>query len=189
MYSQRSQPSIRTNEEKIFVKNKAQQALFEMELSGQISDGMWENASPSNHWESIRNAEVLVDEMNPRIENTRLRRRYGFSSPELIECVGNRMIKYARMSVFFNLEEIKLLEHIIDEDTYEVVPVPEWIKKAGDTEFYKKLLSNLEAALTDPATLERLNAVRHLDYDKSDLKRDLRALSNLVNNPENHKWV
>jgi len=34
----------------LYVKNENQVALFENEIKGQISDGMWENASPANHW-------------------------------------------------------------------------------------------------------------------------------------------
>lgn len=45
----------------ITFQNKVQLALFKCELSGQISDGYWENSVPHNHWRWIVNLKMEVD--------------------------------------------------------------------------------------------------------------------------------
>jgi hypothetical protein len=41
-------------------KNRNQVILFEQELKGQISDGMWENSRPYNHWKTPCVAVAIV---------------------------------------------------------------------------------------------------------------------------------
>ena len=36
--------------------------LFDYEVSGQISDGYWENSRPAGHWKWIMNTEYVIDE-------------------------------------------------------------------------------------------------------------------------------
>lgn len=42
------------------VRNLAQKVIWDSELSGQISDGKWENTVPYDHWEPWCDAEVVV---------------------------------------------------------------------------------------------------------------------------------
>lgn len=43
-------------------RNPDQKVLFDCELSGQLSDGQWENAMPQDHWEAWCKAETVVAE-------------------------------------------------------------------------------------------------------------------------------
>lgn len=43
---------------RIVLASPSQVAIYRDELRGQLSDGMWENARPFNHWEKICDAEV-----------------------------------------------------------------------------------------------------------------------------------
>ncbi len=43
---------------KMILPSRSAVALWHQEISGQISDGMWENASPRNHWKFWCNMDV-----------------------------------------------------------------------------------------------------------------------------------
>lgn len=89
-------------------------ALWEEELKGQISDGMWENSGPRDHWVFWCGLEAVLDvKGEPRVvyEKTMLthrnswtkkgvdsfpkRNKYGFS--RLFSIVGDRMLAAGRM--------------------------------------------------------------------------------------------
>lgn len=77
-------------------RNAVQAKLFEEELRGQISDGHWENATPDGHWVPWCHATVIVDPANLGRDFHVNRDYYGFSSPFLFSCVGDRMLAIAR---------------------------------------------------------------------------------------------
>lgn len=74
------------------VRNEAQKILFDQELSGQISDGMWENARPNDHWQPWCNAEVVVGTNVGRNFYAR-KDNYNINSSELLSIVGDRMLE------------------------------------------------------------------------------------------------
>ena len=47
--------------DKLHFKNNAAAHLFKSEITGQLSDGAWENARPFDHWKFWCNAEVVMD--------------------------------------------------------------------------------------------------------------------------------
>lgn len=77
------------------VRNKAQVVLMNAELKGQISDGMWENAKPTNHWQQITSATVKVGQPLGPVGFIP-KRGYQFSNPQLLEIIGDRMIEAVR---------------------------------------------------------------------------------------------
>lgn len=78
----------------LYVANEAQKVLFDSELSGQISDGHWENASPHDHWKPWADAEVVVapDHQLGRTFYAR-KSNYNFLAADLLEVVADRMIE------------------------------------------------------------------------------------------------
>ena len=54
----------KTNSTTLFLENVAQAAIFAFEISGQLSDGHWENARPYNHWDWICNLRFNINENN-----------------------------------------------------------------------------------------------------------------------------
>lgn len=48
-------------ENKIYFPNVASALIYLFELQGQVSDGYWENARPSNHWRWISNTKPVID--------------------------------------------------------------------------------------------------------------------------------
>lgn len=74
------------------VRNEAQAILFEEELKGQLSDGMWENTTPHDHWIVWCDAEVVVDPLNVGRNFWARKTSYRLDHPMLLEVVGDRMI-------------------------------------------------------------------------------------------------
>ena len=82
---------------KVGFRNKVQVALYNEELKGQISDGLWENSRPSNHYKQPTRAKVFVAKQDVELgPNFLPDRAYNFASPLLIEYVGDRMLAVAQ---------------------------------------------------------------------------------------------
>ncbi len=73
------------------VYNQAQKWLVEHELKGQISDGMWENTNPPNHWQAWCDAKVVVDPANVGRNFYASKDNYQLNSKELVSIVGDEM--------------------------------------------------------------------------------------------------
>jgi len=78
-------------------RNDVQAALWEEELTGQISDGKWENARPLNHWEVWCDADVIVDPDGVGRNFHVTKCNYDLNSMDLLDCVGDRMLALARL--------------------------------------------------------------------------------------------
>lgn len=149
------------HKEKIFVENEAQKILLDKELSGQISDGYWENACPRDHWIQWCNAEVVV-----RPEKTGINffsmRTYDFASYELLKVVRTRMILYVRLAARFKPEYISALEHLFEDTDMECNAltgpefhgeIPQYIQHAADkldcSDYYKETYAKLVEVLSN----------------------------------------
>lgn len=75
--------------------------LYENELKGQISDGMWENARPNRHYILPCDATPFVAKTDAERGRNFFARAYNFSSGDLIEYVGDRMVNMVKMSLAF----------------------------------------------------------------------------------------
>src|SRR6266550_2003446 len=84
----------------LYVENRQQAAIYELEMKGQISDGRWENSNPPGHWRVPGEARV---EVRPaRIgRNFHHVRGYNFGEQELFDVVSNRMLRYALATIAF----------------------------------------------------------------------------------------
>lgn len=78
------------------VRNAAQKAMWDEELSGQISDGRWENSRPDGHWVPWCEATVVVDPEHVGRDFDVRRDGYCFTEKELLSIVGERMLGYVR---------------------------------------------------------------------------------------------
>ena len=83
---------------KINFANQIQVALFKNELSGQISDGMWENVRPFDHYKVWCRAEVGVDPSNVGVNFYAQKNHYNFTSQDLLSIIGDRMLNIANMT-------------------------------------------------------------------------------------------
>lgn len=95
-------------------RNTVQAALFECELSGQISDGNWENSRPYDHWKFLNDLQVGVNPENLGRNFYSVKKSYNFNDGELFKVVGDRMINIANMA-----ENNVPLQAINDFNDYE----------------------------------------------------------------------
>jgi hypothetical protein len=80
-------------------RNLAQKVLWDQELSGQISDGRWENSKPYDHWEYWhRDVTVVVDPENVGRDFWVKRDGYCFTEKELLETIGERMLEAVQVA-------------------------------------------------------------------------------------------
>ena len=92
-----------TNDYVVRFRNTAQVVLYECEFKGQFSDGNWENTMPYDHWEIPCKAKAVVGEPGEKLgpANFWPRVLYGFSSPDLLSCIGDRMLFFVRYCAAF----------------------------------------------------------------------------------------
>lgn len=105
----------------LYVSTKIQAVLFELEIKGQLSDGRWENSLPNNHWKAPCEADVIVrpEQVGRNFSHMR---GYNFGEKILMDCVGERMLRYAKAVIAFpevDLEGFKATRHGIDDDYAE----------------------------------------------------------------------
>jgi hypothetical protein len=73
-------------------RNLIQVALWDEELSGQISDGWWENARPFEHYKIWCRATATVNPKNLGRNFWADKKNYNFTNKELLEVIGDRML-------------------------------------------------------------------------------------------------
>ncbi len=158
----------------IYFETTLQAALYKHELVGQISDGMWENSTPRDHWIRPCEADIAVDESNPRVESVHLfKRNYNFANTQLVDVVGDRMKNIVMLakagyddSVISDFDDVDSYSHVMFAENS---PNEYWAKKAakfeavfGTKEVYDKVV------MTD-----RISTAA--------LKKQLRRMSEIVN--------
>ena len=159
------------------VRNMAQKVLFDEELSGQISDGMWENARPSNHWQVWTRAAAAVDPTNPGLDCYPPRRNHTLTAKSLLEIIGERMIKQVQRRVDATYDEKRLRADL--RDLKEIMkltslPAPVVLTPAPEPEFMISLsqLRKVAAAYSHFSNPDEVKAVerfieRVISYDES----------------------
>lgn len=75
-----------------------QLVLWKNEITGQLSDGHWENARPYNHWVSWCNATAIVDTSNVGRDFWAQKDSYGLTSSDLLSVIGDRMCYYLALA-------------------------------------------------------------------------------------------
>ena len=106
----------------LYVRNKAQKILFEMELQGQLSVGWWEN---ENTDERLWNCAVKVADSEEELGcNFAVKYHTNFCDEELVEWVGLTMIdfvndidpKYDLDQLIIDLNDLTNIVYIWEED-------------------------------------------------------------------------
>jgi hypothetical protein len=96
----------------IYVGSLEQQALMELELKEQVSDGHWENDTPMNHWEALAEAEVVIRPEKVG-RNFKVRKKYNFADEELVSIVGRRMITFVQLARYFGVKRADVIGHYL----------------------------------------------------------------------------
>jgi len=169
---------VNTQGFELHVESPVQKALFLQELSGQISDGYWEDARPIDHYQywSLSFDQVIVD--GTLSHNFYAPRKYNFLASDLLGIVGDRMLFYAKMTILFPDVAFALLQkHNMPDDVEELQNVVRYAAN-GEEYWINKLAFYTEIGLTQDV----LDAVEAYNgYDMQDLRKDLQALKTAVN--------
>ena len=108
----------RTINSTLFVNNMSQACIFEMEVSGQISDGKWENSRPYDHWKWVCHTQLGISDKN-YYTGWPHQKRYGIKNlyNEFMKYVKegefpwpNRMIYYGRFGTILDPKYINQLD-------------------------------------------------------------------------------
>lgn len=158
---------------RMVVKSLVQKALFDWELMGQISDGQWENATPHSHWEQWAATNVIVDpEGEPRVNFYPIR-KYDLTNKGLLDCVGDRMLFYARLARLYP----DLVQSLFDNGIRPCDSLKdyEWHEQhVGLSDYYAKVWEDYaRLGLTREVVV---NVMLDRTYDMKELRKDLREL-------------
>ena len=169
------------NGEKLVVnfRNKTQVILFEHELKGQISDGNWENASPNDHWILPCNATPKVGKILGR--NFHTPRYYGFSSPSLLEVVGDRMRLYVKFSKAYpslSLEQNHLI-HIVDSSANPDTGIIDERDYYTKDDYWIKGIRALLKATGEKNLQEVGKKIAAIPFTHKDLVRELKDMNTI----------
>ena len=102
-------------------------ALWNAELLGQFSDGMWENASPRTHWRfwhalNVVNGSPAGVVLNPSRDFSLQCRKNSYNFAGLYEILGHRMLTYGRAAKAgadpWDCHLLRAFEYV--PDTYEL---------------------------------------------------------------------
>lgn len=149
-----------------------QATLFEMEISGQLSDGHWENHDPMEHWKPWCDAKV---EVGPNVgRDFRVYEDgddYDLADPDLLSVVGYRMRVFVRFARRFGLEKAKILEGALDLDgKFRGLPNEE--QRSQKTNYWRDLYDRLL-----PFDMDEVRALEESEeYTHEELLADLREM-------------
>lgn len=147
----------------ITFRNFTQKCLWDNEISGQLSDGKWENSGVD---EIFWTARTMVGAPGVSFKTWK-RANFNFASSDLIDIVGDRMLLVAKAS------KITTNEKIIGAAEYlEGIKSQEEFDKIND--YREKYLKNFIK------TWDEAEKIINANYSKSNLIADLKDMSKTV---------
>lgn len=152
-------------------KNVSQAAVWYNELLGQISDGMWENTRPYDHWKAWNRADVIVDAANPGRDFHAFKDNYNINSRMLLEIVDERMLFYARLALVPGVEFKVLREYerfLASDGTIKTI--------LNEGKYYDDLREKMIALPLDKWGME----LAQVKYTRKDLLKDLKEMKTII---------
>lgn len=150
----------------IYLPTKTAKAIWDKEITGQLSDGMWENSTPQNHWRFWTSLESAFGSPGRVEANEEYSKGYNLSS--LIPYVGDRMISVAKMAL--------VDESLLDDADYMPSTFEEFKKKQSGSQ-YVYVREHLGKVSDEVA--EKFYSVV---YTEKDLRADLMRIKNAMKN-------
>ena len=145
----------------IFLPTDSAIALWKGEILGQMSDGMWENARPFDHWKFWN--DLKVEKGAPHVESDSRPEKNSYNLAALIPILGDRMVKIGRLGSvgFVGTGSDYTGEYM--PATYE-----DFEARRGVPEYAMKYL--------DKVTPKIAQAYYASKYDDKDMRNDLRSI-------------
>jgi len=177
--------------------NHYQYICWEFEMRGQISDGMWENSRPYDHYKFWCNLTALYNEdldvgcvKGPYCSMANFKNNYNFLNKELLDIVGGRMIdKCILADVLISLDYdiinmdknmiynlMSSIDRISDIKSYDEFVI--WRdKKINQDSYYEKYL------VFSSDMINRFIALRDSEhYTMKNLRSDLKEMKKTIKN-------
>lgn len=172
------------NQHTIVFRTLSQKILFVAEISGQLSDGHWENVSPRNHWRVPTSAEVKVDPHQQGLSFIPSR-SYNFANVDLIRVIGGTMLNAVKFfSTFPHLiDGTNLHDYRYEETAEQWLAYLETCRSHRDVYYHQKYCRVLKAlnVTTLEGMIPLMKRVDAFDYGLPQLRTDLREMSDLFN--------
>lgn len=154
------------------VRTEAQKVLWDEELRGQISDGMWENSSPQDHYKQWCAAEIVVDPANVGRDFWVRRMGYRFNDKELLEVIGERMLRSVRVAKVYGADKVNALSFLYENGG----KAPSYLRtqKGAYWDAVRATLAGVDfGQVMEVATNEAL-------YSEAEMQKDLRDLRKII---------
>lgn len=165
----------------IYLNNLPQFALWRDELTGQMSDGMWENSAPWEHYKFWGGLDVVVERAGtPRVATGQpwQIKKKGYAFNRLYSIVGDRMLALGRMA---RAAESLGLAVPIDRTAAEYMPptMDAWREcRASGKWQYDFVKEPMERDVTEELAL----AFYAETYTMKDLRDDVAVISGAMKN-------
>lgn len=163
---------------KILFETVTQQALWDHEITGQLSDGAWENAMPHDHWREWVDLEsgVASDKQIPGVHTSYMPRKQGYNLMCLVDGkivdLSKRMIAYAVASALGWPKRMARYSEYIPTD--KDMSFDEFWKETYD--FAREGLEGLDEPMYDTFR----SVVKSGMYDRKSVIRDLKAIKGIM---------
>ena len=167
---------------KMILPTMSAAALWEAEISGQISDGMWENAVPHDHYQSWLKLELsVVPGSEPRVETDTMRfSRTNYNLSRLLNigsrhepdyCIRDRMILKGRMGAALESLAMKYNANVIAAAEYMPAIYEEWAAMNASDAWKHDFAGRYMKTVTDE--IARAFYARSESYGLKQMKEDL----------------
>jgi hypothetical protein len=156
------------------VENVAQKIAFVFMAQGQISDGMWENARPLNHWKSWSDLNwetVSVMQENLGRNFNVMKDNYNLNSNELVEIVKDKLIFMTKFYMLHPEIAEKLYEAGVSFESPASLAI---YAKDTKSDYGKARAELVNSTGVDKKMLEEVE--KSNVYDLAQLRRDLAGL-------------
>ena len=151
-------------------------ALWEHELTGQFSDGMWENSGPRDHWMFWCRLEVKLEPSGaPRVETDYAYKctKTGYNIASLYECVGRRMVNLGRMGTAL----ASIGGTTFDQNLrYAAEDMPETLEDFTAIRKGEKKVGEFEKRHLDSVSDELAVAYYNTKYEMKHLRADVKTI-------------
>lgn len=167
-----------SNTNQINFRNIRQKVLFDHELSGQISDGHWENTANTD-WPIWCKVTTTVIPSNVGVNFTCRKHNFNFTDKDLLEVVGTRMKNFVKVAllaeIFGDAQQTSVLIELVNIEGEVEMPTYEgsyWdSKRIQITEALEKIGSSLE---------KFKHAVSVMVYTDDNLREDLNDMKTII---------
>lgn len=161
----------------IFLPTTSAIALWNWELTGQFSDGAWENSKPDEHWVYWSNLETRLGQ--PQVQSTGHPLKTGYNLAGLIQYVGDRMVATGRFGKAVGTDILNMgsgvrgrVENFPKDGPFDLeTRKEEMINKYGKNDYYWKGLEQ-----------KHVDAYYATKYDMKDMRKDLSIIKTAMKN-------